>query len=219
MEYKKTEKNKIKRGAAKASYDKEVIHSVLDATEICSIAFIHKGQAIVQPVNFGRSGEYIYLHGSLKNRMTNALIESGKVCLNVMLLDTMKISRSAFHHSVNYRSAVVFGSVKELKTDKEKLKGLKSIINHFIPNRWDHCRLPDQKELNATRVLEIRIETASAKIAGGPVNDTNKDKESNYWAGYIPVKTFYGNPVPAEDLKKDIEIPQHILDFYKKRKN
>ncbi len=219
MEYKRTEKNKVKRGASKASYDKEVIHNILDASEICNIAFIYKNQAVVQPINFGRSGEYIYLHGSLKNRMTNALIEAGKVSLSVMILDSMKISRSAFHHSVNYRSVVVFGKVKELKTNQEKLQGLKTIINHFVPNRWEYCRKPDQIELKATRVIEIKIESASAKIADGPLNDNKSDKELDYWAGTIPVKTISEYPVPEKDLKKGIKIPQHILDFFKKTKD
>jgi len=219
MEYKRSEKNIVKRGASKASYDKKVIHAILDAAEICNVAFIHRGQAITQPINFGRSGEYIYLHGSLQNRMTNALIGAGKVSLSVMILDGLKISRSAFHHSVNYRSVVIFGSVKELKSSQEKLKGLKSIINHFIPDRWEYCRKPSQEELDATRVLEIKIESASAKVAEGPVNDKKKDKDSDYWAGYLSVKTIVDFPVPEKDLKNEIEIPRHILDFYEKNRD
>lgn len=219
MEYKKTKENTVKRGFKKASYDKTAVHTILDASEICNVAFTINGLAQVQPINFGRSGEKIYLHGSLKNRMTNTLIESGRVCLSVTLLDSMKLSRSAFHHSVNYRSAVVFGKVRELLTDEEKLIGLKAIINHFVPNRWENSRLPDDKELKATKVIEIEIETASAKIADSPVSDKEKDKELDLWAGQIPIKLICEYPIPENDLKEETKIPQHVMEFYEKRKD
>lgn len=150
MKYKKTELNEVKRGAKKASYDKETIYSILDATEICHIAFIYNNKPFVQPINFGRNGDKLYIHGAHTNRMTDALIASKELCLNVMILDAMKLTRSAFHHSVNYRSAMIFGSARELTENNEKLEGLKSIINHFVPNRWEYCREPNEKELKAT---------------------------------------------------------------------
>ena len=218
MEYKKNEQSTVKRGAKKASYNKEVVHAILDAAEICNVAFNVNGVAQVQPINFGRSGEKLYLHGSLRNRMTNALIESGVACLSVTLLDAMKLSRSAFHHSVNYRSVVVFGKVREIETREEKLEGLKAIINHFVPNRWENSRFPNDKELNATKVIEIEIETASAKVANGAVDDKKEDKTTDFWAGKIPVKIICEYPIPVEDLKEGIPIPKHVMDFYEKRK-
>lgn len=218
MEYPKSKINEVKRGAQKASYDQEVIFSILDATEICHIAFIYEGKPFVQPINFGRHGDKIYIHGSYKNRMTEALIQAKEVCMNVMLLDSMKLTRSAFHHSVNYRSAMIFGTVRELTEDDDKLVGLKSIINHFVPNRWEHCRAPNARELKATRVLEFSIDTASAKIAAAPPNDNKRDYELDYWAGEIPVRMEYGTPTPDVHMKEGSEVPQHVLDFidYKK---
>ena len=219
MEFNKTELNKVIRGAKKASYNKDEIYSILDATEICNIAFNLKGKAFVQPINFGRNGDLLFIHGSTKNRMTNALIESGEVSLSVMILDSMKLTRSAFHHSVNYRSVVIFGKVRELTSDKGKLTGLKSIINHFVPNRWEFCRKPNKKELNATKVIEIKIETASAKISNTPFKDNEADYNLDFWAGEIPVKTIYEYPIPDKELNREIEIPSHVLDFYNKKKN
>jgi len=219
MEYKKTEKNTIRRGAKKASYDKDEIYAILDSSEICNIAFNINDLPQVQPINFGRNGNNIYIHGSLKNRMTNVLIEFGTVCLSVFHLDSMKLSKSAFHHSVNFRSVVIIGKVKELKTRKEKLLGLKAIINHFVPNRWGNCRIPNDKELKATKVLEIEIETASAKIANSTVSDNKEDENLDFWAGQIPIKTICEFPISNNDLKEKIEIPQHIMEFYEKRKN
>ncbi len=213
MEFRKTPLNEVKRGAKKAVYTKEEIYAILDATEICHIAFVYEKRPFVQPINFGRNGDKLYLHGSLKNRMMDALLEAQEVCLNVVLLDAMKLTRSAFHHSVNYRSVMVFGSVRALTEDKEKLKGLKSIINHFVPHRWEHCRPPNQKELNATRVLEISIESASAKIANSPPSDNKSDLDSGFWAGSIPVRKHYGPPIPDAFMDEQAEVPEHVVKF------
>ncbi len=215
MEFKKSEINTVKRSAKKANYNKDVIYAILDAAEICHIAFMHNGKPFVQPVNYGRVGDKIYIHGSQKNRMTNALLEAGEVSLNVMILDAMKLTRSAINHSVNYRSVMVFGAVRELTRDEEKLKGLKGIINHFVQNRWENCRKPNKKELKITRVLEISIESASAKVANTPPLDNKNDLELDYWAGTIPVKKVYGNPVPDKFAKNKSELPNHILEFVK----
>lgn len=218
MKFPTSKLNEIKRGASKANYDQETIYSILDATEICHIAFLYEGKPFVQPINFGRCHDKIYIHGSKKNRMTTALIETGEVSLNVMIVDAMKLTRSAYHHSVNYRSAMIFGHLRELIENEQKMQGLKSIVNHFVPNRWEHCRKPNEKELNATRVLEISIETASAKISDGPPKDNKDDLGLNFWGGTIPLKTICEYPIADEFVKKDFEIPEHVLDFYKKRK-
>ena len=214
MEFQTSKLNEVKRGAKIATYDKNVIFSILDATEICNIAFIYEGKPFVQPINFGRNGGKMYIHGSHKNRMTSALIEAKEVSLNVMILDAMQLTRSAFHHSVNYRSAMIFGSVKELTENRDKTEGLKSIINHFVHNRWKHCRKPNEKELNATRVLEISIETASAKVSDSKPNDNKSDLDLKFWAGTIPVRRVFEYPIPDESMKENTKIPKHILDFY-----
>ncbi len=219
MKFNTTELNEVKRGKKKAFYDEKTIYSILDSTAICHIAFNHNGKAFVQPINFGRTGNRLYIHGSHQNRMTNAIIEAKEVCLNVMVLDAMKLSRSAFHHSVNYRSAMVFGSVKELTKSQDKLLGLKSIINHFVPTRWEHCRNPNEKELKATRVIEITIESASAKIADTPPTDNEKDTIVDYWVGTIPVKTVYGDPIPGKCMDSTIGVPEHISAFVERKNN
>lgn len=219
MKYLKTEHNTVKRGAHKASYEKEAVFSVLDACEICHVAFEYNGLAQTQPINFGRDGEKLYLHSSPKNRMTSAIIDKGAVSLNVMILDTYKLTRSAFHHSVNFRSAVITGKVRELKTAQEKLVGLKAIVNHFVADRWAHCRKPTQNELLATRVVEIEIESAVAKIASSPLEDNKEDYLLDYWAGEIQIKTVCEYPQPDPLLKEGIEIPLHVKEFYEKHKN
>lgn len=219
MEYNKNELNLVKRGAHKATYNKKEIYNILDSSLICTVAFSVNNRSFVQPINFGRTDDIIYLHGSLQNRMTNAIIETGETCINVFHLDSMKLTRSAFHHSVNFRSVVIFGKVRDVKSNEEKIEGLKSIINHFVPDRWAHCRFPTENELKATKVIAIDIETASAKIANSPPNDNKEDYDLDFWSGEIQIKTICDYPIPDEKLKDGIEIPEHVKDFYEKRKS
>ena len=151
--------------------------------------------------------------------MTNAMIEADEICLNVTLLDGMILTRSAFHHSVNYRSAVIFGKVRELTTDEEKLEGLETLINHFVPGRWEHCRKPNDNELKATRVIAVDIITASAKVKNTGPGDNNEDLGLDYWAGTIPLKHNVVMPFPDEHVPDNMPVPQHVLNYYEKNKN
>ena len=214
MEYKKTTDNTVKRGAKRAQYNKEEIHKILDKCNVCYIAFMFDGKPFVQPISYGRKGEKIYIHGSIQNRMTSAILNSKEVCLNVTILDGMLLTRSAFHHSVNYRSVVIFGEPHELLENEDKLIGLKAIINHFVPDRWNHCRKPNKNELKATRVIAIDIINASAKIKNAPPEDNPEDLDLDFWAGTIPVKTICEMPVAEEKIDKSIPLPKHIKTFY-----
>ncbi len=219
MTYQKKEINTIKRGAKRASYDKELIHGILDAANLCFVSFLFEGKAFVQPISYGRKDETLYMHGSLQNRMTTAILEADEVCINVTLLDGMILTRSAFHHSVNYRSVVIFGKAHELKTNEEKLIGLETIINHFVPERWNHCRKPNDNELKATRVIAIDITTASAKIKHTPPGDNVEDLDLDFWAGTFPIKTICEMPFADEKINASTPIPEHVLNYYKKYKN
>ena len=219
MEYSKTSRNTIKRNAKRGTYDQQTIHSILDASNICFTAFMFEGKPFVQPINYGRKGETLYMHGSQQNRMTTAILAADEVCLNVTLLDAMILTRSAFHHSVNYRSAVVFGKARELQTNEEKLEGLKTLINHFVPNRWIHCRKPTDNELKGTRVIAIDILSASAKTKNTAPGDNEEDLSLDFWAGTIPIKHICEKPFPDEKSDASKPIPEHVLAFYEKNKN
>jgi nitroimidazol reductase NimA-like FMN-containing flavoprotein (pyridoxamine 5'-phosphate oxidase superfamily) len=219
MQYQKTNRSTVKRGAKRATYDKEVIHSILDAGSICFAAFMFEGKPFVQPINYGRKNETLYMHGSLQNRMTTAILAADEVCLNVTLLDGMLLTRSAFHHSVNYRSAIVFGKARELITNEEKLEGIETLINHFVPNRWQHCRKPTGNELKATRVIAIDIISASAKTKNTAPNDNEEDLSLDFWAGTIPIKHICEKPFSDERTDASKPIPEHVLAFYEKNKN
>lgn len=217
-EYPKTEKNLVKRGARRATYSISEINSVLDATSLCHIAFIHQNQAMVLPINFGRKEKTIYIHGSNQNRMTSALLEQGLATVSVTILDGLLLARSAFHHSVNYRSVVIFGKVREVISNEEKIEGLKTLINHVVPNRWEECRKPSAAELKATRVLAIDITNASAKIKNTPVSEHKEDLKLDHWAGEIPLLTHAQKPIPDKTLDGSVPISKAAWNYYLKHK-
>jgi nitroimidazol reductase NimA-like FMN-containing flavoprotein (pyridoxamine 5'-phosphate oxidase superfamily) len=218
-EYPRNKKNKIKRGAKRATYDVNQINEILDTTSLCHIAFTYQGSAMLQPISFGRKDNVLYIHGSHQNRMTACILEAERVSVSVTQLDALLLARSAFHHSVNYRSAIIFGKARELKTNDEKMVGLKALINHVVPNRWDECRTPTDEELNATRVIAIDIIEASAKISTSPVNDNKEDYKLDFWAGKIPIVTKALHPVADGKLKQGVKMSKSALAYYQANKD
>ncbi len=217
-EYQVTELNKVKRGPKRASYEVETVYSILDDAFLCHIGYVFKGKAIVIPTAYCRRGDKIYIHGSLKNRMMLSLLEAGEASLSVTHLDGLVLARSAFHHSANYRSATVFGTVKKVDNPKEKMDALAYILNHMVPGHWDHVRQPNEKEFNATLVLEISIDTASAKVRAEGVNDEPEDHKLPIWAGVVPIKQVAFDAVSDNDLPKGVEVPDSVLKYVENNK-
>jgi len=217
-EYSKSKLNRVKRGQNRATYDVETINKILDAGFICYVGYVYEGKAISIPMAYGRNEDKLYLHGSQANRMLNVLLEAKEASLTVMHLDGLVLARSGLHHSVNYRSASIFGSIKNLDIDSEKEAALECVMDQMIKNHWDSLRPMHQKELDRTLVLEMTIETASAKIRDVGVNDEPEDYETDVWAGIVPVKQVVEAPIPDERLNDGIEIPEHINKYYHQNK-
>lgn len=217
-EFTKTALNKVVRGPNRAIYDVEKINSILDASFLGYVSYIFNDQAISIPMAYGRMDNKLYLHGSLKNRMLLAALEAKQISITVMMLDGLILARSAFHHSVNYRSATLFGSTKKIEEKEEKTKILKCIVDHMIPGRWETLRPMSEKEFKATLVMEFEIETASAKIRDVGVNDEKSDHELPIWAGVVPIRQVAEFPESDDLLPKGVEIPQHALSYYHKNK-
>lgn len=217
-EYEKSALNKIKRGANRASYDVEKINTILDAGFIGYVSYVYEGRAITLPMAYGRKGDKIYLHGSNGNRMLNTLLDAKEISMTVMHLDALVLARSGLHHSVNYRSATLFGSAKKIIDPAEKDAGLLCFMEHMMKGRWDGIRKMSKKELDRTMVVEMTIETASAKIRESGVDDEEEDYDLPIWAGLVPLKQVAEYPVPDERLPKEIEIPTHVLDYYNDNK-
>ena len=209
MDFKKTDRNKVKRVPKRGHYDRATIYPILDAGLVCHVGFVVEGQPFVIPTIYGRDGDVIYLHGSTKSRMVNQLGRGIPVCLTVTHMDGLVLARSAFHHSMNYRSAVVFGKAKEVHGE-EKERALFIISENMLAGRWDEVRPPSEKELKATSVLRLDIESASAKIRAEGVNDDKADYELPIWAGLVPMTVEYGAPVPDPLLPEGIALPESL---------
>ncbi len=217
-EYQKSKLNRVKRGQNKATYDVEKINTILDAGFVCYVGYIFNGKAITIPMAYGRMDDKIILHGSNANRMLTSLLQATEMSITVMHLDALVLARSGFHHSVNYRSATLFGSVKKIEGKKEKNAALFCFMEHMMKGRWDGVREMNQEEFDRTLVVEMTIETASAKIRDVGVIDEPEDYDSGVWAGLVPIKQIAEYPIPDEKLQGKIEIPNHVLNYYNQNK-
>ncbi|MFT7898922.1 pyridoxamine 5'-phosphate oxidase family protein [Tenacibaculum ascidiaceicola] len=217
-EYQKSKLNRIKRGQKRAVYDVEKINTILDAGFIGFVSYIHEGKAISLPMAYGRNGDKIYLHSSQANRMLLSLLDAGEMSMTVMHLDALVLARSGLHHSVNYRSVTLFGSVKKIETPKEKEAALYCFMEHMMKGRWDDIRPMKAEELDRTLVVEMTIETASAKIRDVGVNDEPEDEFLPVWAGLIPLKQIALPPISDKKLREDIKVPNHVIEYYNMHK-
>ena len=172
---------------ARGSHDTELIHRILDAGFLAHVGFVQDGQPFVIPTLYGRAGDVLYLHGSAASRMIRELASGVPACVTVTLVDGLVLARSAFHHSMNYRSVVAFGTARLVSAAEEKTKALRTISEHLIKGRWGEVRGPNETELKATAVLEFAIEEASAKVRTGPPMDDAEDLGLDVWAGVLPL--------------------------------
>jgi nitroimidazol reductase NimA-like FMN-containing flavoprotein (pyridoxamine 5'-phosphate oxidase superfamily) len=194
-----SERTRVKRLADRAAYDAATIHAILDAALVGHVGFVATGRPVVIPMVYGRDGDIVYLHGSVASRLQRTLANGIDVCLTATLIDGLVFARSAFHHSMNYRSAVVMGRAT-LVSPAEKQRAVRIISEHIAPGRWDEVREPSDIELKQTSVLRLPIEEASAKIRrGGPIDDED-DVDLPVWAGVLPCALSWGDPVDADDL-------------------
>lgn len=216
--YSKSDLNRVKRGHNRATYDIDKINAILDAGFIGYVSYVYEGRAITLPMAYGRAENKIYLHGSQGNRMLRFLIAAEKMSMTVMHLDALVLARSGLHHSVNYRSATLFGVVKQIDDKEEKIAALKCFMEHMMTGRWDGVRPMTDKELDRTLVVEMTIETASAKVRDVGVGDEPEDYDLDVWAGLVPIKQVAGYPVPDQGKPGKMEIPKHVLDYYQKNK-
>ncbi len=213
--YPKSQLNRVKRGHKRATYDVKKINAILDAGFIGYVSYVYQNRAITIPMAYGRSKDKIYLHGSQANRMLQSLLKAQKMSITVMHLDALVLARSGLHHSVNYRSAILFGSVKKIENPKEKEAALFCYMEHMMKGRWDDIRPIQPEELDRTLVVEMTIETASAKVRDVGVEDEKEDYELNIWAGIVPIKQVADKPIPDKGLPQKMKIPEHVLDYYR----
>jgi nitroimidazol reductase NimA-like FMN-containing flavoprotein (pyridoxamine 5'-phosphate oxidase superfamily) len=204
-----SERSRVRRLADRAAYDAESVHAVLDAALVGHVGFVSDGRPVVIPMLYGRDGDVLHLHGSVASRLQRTLADGVDVCLTVTIVDGLVMARSAFHHSMNYRSAVVLGRAS-LVAPEHKEAALRAISEHVAPGRWSEVRPPNAVELRQTAVLRLPIEEASAKTRrGGPVDDAD-DLALPVWAGVVPCAVAWGDPVGEADVPAGVAVPASV---------
>jgi uncharacterized protein len=213
----KTNRNRVKRLAERGHYDADVIYPIIDEALICHVSFMHDGQPFIIPTLHARDNDRILLHGSQANRMLRHLEAGGEVCIAFTLVDGLVIARSVFHHSINYRSAVVFGKGELIEGKEAQYQALEVFMDKFMPERWNDSRVPNEVEMVQTTIVSVPIESASAKVRVGPPKDDAEDFESPYWSGVLPFQASYGTPITDPTLKEGIEVPDYVRNYRLKR--
>jgi len=212
-----TERTKLKRLPRRGHFEREEIYRILDEAFVCHVGFVVDRQPFVIPTGYARIDDCLIIHGSAASRMIRALASEIDVCVTVTLVDGLVLARSAFHHSMNYRSVVIFGKAKVIENKDEKLAALRALTEHIVPHRWADVRPPTEKELKATLVLSLPLQEASAKIRTGNPVDDEEDYELDVWAGVIPLRLKADAPVADARLKRGVEVPGYVESYIKKR--
>ncbi|MEV3930620.1 MULTISPECIES: pyridoxamine 5'-phosphate oxidase family protein [unclassified Streptomyces] len=211
--YEPGERTVPSRARERASYDHETVHSILDAAYLCHLGFVRDGAPVVLPTLFGRVGRRLYVHGSTGSRPLRATAAADPglaVCLTVTHVDGLVLARSAFHHSMNYRSVVVHGTARTVTDPDERRLALDAIVDQVVPGRSKDSRPADAKELAATAVIRLDLDEVSAKVRTGGPNDDPEDLALPYWAGVVPLARGYAAPVPSDDLDPSVQVPDYL---------
>ncbi len=214
----KTDQNRIKRLPKRGHYDRETIYQILDEALICHVGFAENNQPYVIPINFARIGDTIVMHGAKASRLLSHIEAGNPICVEVTLVDGLVLARSVFHSSINYRSVVLFGAGKIVEDENEKMAALEAIVEHLIPGRWSEARLPNRKEMNATSVVSIQIDQASAKIRNGPPGDDEADYALPIWAGVLPLEETASRPIRDELMTQELPAPKYVVKYSRKKK-
>ena len=213
MTFPQTERTKLKRLPKRGHFDRDTVYGILDEGFICHVGFVVAGQPFVIPTGYARAGDKLYIHGSQASRMLRTLAGGVDTCVTVTIIDGLVLARSAFHHSMNYRSVVVFGRATPVEDREEKIAALLALSEHIVRGRWVDVREPTEQELKATTVLCLPLEEASAKIRTGPPLDDEEDYALPIWAGVVPLKLVAGEPINDPRLPDGIQAPEYATHY------
>lgn len=208
-----TERTTVRRLPDRGKYDAETIYKILDEGFVCHVGFVVDGQPFVIPTNYARVGDVLYLHGSAASRMLRTLAGGIPVCVTVTLVDGLVLARSAFHHSVNYRSVVALGRATLVEDLAEKMRALELFTNHIVSGRWNDIRQPAEQEMKATSVLRLPLDEVSAKIRTGPPKDDEPDYALPIWAGVLPLNIVPGAPIDDPRLNAGLTPPANVRNY------
>ena len=214
-DFEKTPLNTVRRTAERGEYDRKSVYEIVDDALVCHVGFVVEGQPFVIPTIHARDGDNILLHGAKASRMLKYLTTGGPVCITCTHLDALVLARSVFHHSMNYRSAVIFGRGTIVDDHDEKMEGLRILTDHLMPGRWEDARKPSAKEMNATTLIRVAIESASAKRREGPVGDDPEDYDLPIWAGLLPVQRTFSEPEGDDRLIPGVDVPEYVTNYHR----
>jgi nitroimidazol reductase NimA-like FMN-containing flavoprotein (pyridoxamine 5'-phosphate oxidase superfamily) len=211
MQIAATERTKVRRQPKRANYDRALVHAILDEALTCHVGFAIEGRPWVVPTIHARIDDRLFLHGAVTNHMLRSLAGGIEACVTITLIDGLVLARSAFHHSMNYRSVMVFGRATLVEDGPEKLAAFDALVEHVVPGRSADARPPSDTEIRTTSVLVLPIDEASAKVrAGGPIDDPD-DIALDVWAGQLPLTTTYGTPIVEPDSNGS--LPEYLTDY------
>lgn len=208
-----TPRTTLLRVPERASYDRDLIYSILDEGLVCHVGIVVENQPYVIPMNYARRGDELILHGSAASRLLKRLREGAPACVTVTLLDGLVLARSALHHSVNFRSVVVLGTAESIRDPEDKKDALRYLVEHVIPGRAKDARPPSDSEVAATAVLKIPIQEASAKTRSGPPSDAEADMHLPVWSGVIPLRVVATEPEADPTMAPEIDVPRYVTDY------
>jgi nitroimidazol reductase NimA-like FMN-containing flavoprotein (pyridoxamine 5'-phosphate oxidase superfamily) len=212
-----SDRTRVRRLAERACYETEEVYRILDEGFVCHAAFCTAAGPVVLPTGYARVGDRLYLHGATGNHMLRTLGAGAPACVTVTLVDGLVLARSAFHHSINYRSVVVFGTAREVTDRDEKQAALTAVVDHIVPGRSADARPPNDEELRATRVVRLALAEASAKVRTGGPKDDASDYHLPVWAGHIPLRLVAGQPVPGDGIDPQVEAPAYATAYRRPR--
>lgn len=213
MTFPQTDRTKLKRLPKRGHFDRETVYAILDEGFICHVGFAVDGQPFVIPTGYARVDDKLYIHGSQASRMLRSLAGGLDACVTVTIVDGLVLARSAFHHSINYRSVLVFGRATLVDDPKEKYDALVSLSEHIVRGRWADVREPNEVEMKQTTVLCLPMEEASAKVRTGPPLDDEEDYALPMWAGVVPLKLVAGEPINDPRLPAEIPVPEYAAHY------
>jgi nitroimidazol reductase NimA-like FMN-containing flavoprotein (pyridoxamine 5'-phosphate oxidase superfamily) len=208
-----TERTTLKRLPQRGTYDREEVYRILDEGFVCHVGFAVNGQPFVIPTAYGRVGDKLYIHGSSASRTLRGLSGGIPVCVTVTLVDGLVLARSAFHHSINYRSVVILGAATMVEAAEEKMTALRAFTEHVIPGRWGDVREPNEQELKGTSVLALPLVEVSAKVRTGPPKDDEEDMATPVWAGVLPLRVIAGSPVDDPRSSAGFRPPAYVTSY------
>jgi len=212
-EFAVTKRTQVRRLPKRGVYDREQVYRILDEGIVCHVGFVSEGHPVVIATGYGRGEDALYVHGSAASRMLRDVGKGIDMCVTVTLVDGLVLARSAFHHSMNYRSVVVFGTATVIQDPAEKNEALRVITEHLVPGRWQQARQPTAKELEATMVLAVPLEEVSAKVRTGPPLDDEEDYGLPMWAGVLPLQLIPGEPIADPRLQAAATAPQNVREY------